>query len=163
MNYDLIAQWSEIIGGIAFVIVAVWLFRKFALPAVRSGEIARNADLVNAEQRRDDLRAEVEAATAERDTALRDAQAIAVRAQADAQRLADAIVADARREGTRLVQNAEGELERARIAARDQLRIEFIEKALLRAREIAGTRVTEAIDTRLVEKTVDDLSAGKGS
>jgi F0F1-type ATP synthase membrane subunit b/b' len=163
MNYDLIAQWSEIIGGIAFVIVAVWLFRKFALPAVRSGEIARNADLVNAERRRDDLRAEVEAATAERDTALREAQAIALRAQADAQRLADTIVTDARREGTRLIQNAQGELERARIAARDQLRIEFIEKALLRARELAGTRVTDSIDARLVTKTVDDLSAGKGS
>jgi F0F1-type ATP synthase membrane subunit b/b' len=163
MNYDLIAQWSEIIGGIAFVIVAVWLFRKFALPAVRSGEIARNADLVNAERRRDDLRAEVEAATAERDTALREAQAIALRAQADAQRLADTIVTDARREGTRLIQNAQGELERARIAARDQLRIEFIEKALLRARELAGTRVTDSINARLVTKTVDDLSAGKGS
>jgi F0F1-type ATP synthase membrane subunit b/b' len=105
----------------------------------------------------------VEAATAERDTALREAQAIALRAQADAQRLADTIVTDARREGTRLIQNAQGELERARIAARDQLRIEFIEKALLRARELAGTRVTDSINARLVTKTVDDLSAGKGS
>ena len=48
MNYEAIAQYSEIIGGFAFVIVMVWLFRKFVLPAVRAGEVARNADLVNA-------------------------------------------------------------------------------------------------------------------
>jgi F0F1-type ATP synthase membrane subunit b/b' len=160
MNYDVIAQWSEIIGGIAFVIAAVWLFRKYALPAVRSAAIARNADLVNAEKRRDDLRAEVAAATAARDAALQEAQAIALRAQGDAQREADAIVDDARREGARLLQNAAGELERGRIAARDQLRIEFIEKALLRARELASAQVTAAVDARLVHKTVDDLSAG---
>jgi F0F1-type ATP synthase membrane subunit b/b' len=161
MNYESIAQWSEIIGGIGFVIVAVWLFRKFALPAVRSAEIARNAELVNAEKRREELRAEVEAATAARDAALREADSIAVRAQGDAQREHDAILADARREGTRLIQNAQGELERGRIAARDQLRIEFIEKALLRARELAATQIDGAIDARLVGKTVDDLAAGQ--
>jgi F0F1-type ATP synthase membrane subunit b/b' len=163
MNYEVIAQWSEIIGGIAFVIVAVWLFRKFALPAVRSAAISRNADLVNAEKRRDDLRAEVTAATAARDAALGEAESIARRAQGDAQREYDTIVNDARREGTRLVQNAEGELERSRNAARDQLRIEFIEKALLRARELAAAQVTDSLNARLVNKTVDDLSAGTGS
>jgi F-type H+-transporting ATPase subunit b len=162
MNYDLIAQWSEIIGGVAFVIVAVWLFRTFALPAVRAGEIARNADLVNAEKRRDDLLAEVEAAKAGRETALREAEAIAVRAKADAERERDTIVHDGRREATRLVQNAEGHLERSRIAARDQLRIEFIERALLRARELASAHIDDATNARLVQKTVDDLSAGKG-
>jgi len=162
MNYDLIAQWSEIIGGIAFVIVAVWLFRKFALPAVRAGELARNAVLVNAEKRRDDLMAEVEAAKAGRETALREAEAIAVRAQADAERERDTIVHDGRREATRLFQSAEGQLERSRIAARDQLRIEFIERALLRARELASAQIDDATNARLVQKTVDDLSSGKG-
>ncbi len=47
MSYETIAQWSEIIGGFAFLIVAIWLFRKFVLPAVRQGEISRNSDLVN--------------------------------------------------------------------------------------------------------------------
>ena len=163
MNYDVIAQWSEIIGALAFVAVAVWLFRKYALPAVRAGEVARNADLVNAERRRDDLRTEVENAKAERETALRDAEGIARRAQSDAQREYDTIVNDGRREGTRLLTSAEGELERGRIAARDQLRIEFIEKALLRARVLASTRMDDATDTRLVNQTVDDLSTGKAS
>jgi F-type H+-transporting ATPase subunit b len=160
MNYELIAQWSEIVGGVAFVIVAVWLFWKYALPAVRSAAIARNADLEAAEKRRDDLRAEVVRRTAARDAALQEAESIALRAQNDAQRAAEAIVDDARREGTRLLQNARGELERGRIAARDQLRIEFIEKALLRARELAADQVTDVVNTRLINRTVEDLSAG---
>ena len=36
MNYELIAQYSEIIGGFAFLLVAIALFRKFVLPAVRA-------------------------------------------------------------------------------------------------------------------------------
>jgi F0F1-type ATP synthase membrane subunit b/b' len=163
MNYEVIAQWSEIIGGIAFIIVAVWLFRKYALPAVRSGEISRNADLENAERRRTELRTEVEAARAELDRATVEADAIASRAQGDAQRLRDTIVSEGRREGARLIVNAQGELERGRIAARDQLRIEFIEKALLRARELAAARIDDAMNARLVEQTVDDLTAGKAS
>jgi len=39
MNYEAIAQYSEIIGGFAFLIVMIWLFRKFALPAVGAGGI----------------------------------------------------------------------------------------------------------------------------
>jgi F-type H+-transporting ATPase subunit b len=163
MNYEFLAQWSEIIGGIAFVIVAVWLFRKYALPAVRAGEISRNADLENAERRRTELRVEVDAARAELDRATVEADAIASRAQGDAQRERDAIVAEGRREGARLVVNAQGELERGRIAARDQLRIEFIEKALLRARELASGQIDDAMNSRLVEKTVADLTAGKAN
>ncbi len=61
-----------------------------------------------------------------------------------------------------MVRNAEGELERARLAARDRLRIELIEKALLagpRRRPPAGS--TTRTNTRLVNETVDDLSRGK--
>jgi F0F1-type ATP synthase membrane subunit b/b' len=160
MNYEVIAQWSEIIGGIGFVVVAIWLFRKFALPAVRSAAISSNAALVNAERRREELRAEVETAKAEREAAVREAEAIAARSVSDAARVAATIVTEARNEGTRLLANAAGEIDRARNAARDQLRIEFIEKALLRARALASTQIDAAIDTRLVDRTVDDFSAG---
>jgi F-type H+-transporting ATPase subunit b len=161
MNYEVIAQWSEIIGGLGFVAVAVWLFRKFALPAVRGAAVASNADLVNAEQRREELRAAVEAAKAERETAVRDAAAISARGLIDAERAGAAIVTDARDEGARLLVNASGEIDRARNAARDALRIEFIEKALLRARAMASAKIDDAIDTRLVNQTVDDLSSGR--
>ncbi len=163
MNYETIAQYSEVIGGIAFVVVAIWLFRKFLLPAVRSGEVARNLDLVNAEHRREALREEVAKARGEVEAADRDALAIAARADADARHEHETIVADGRREATRLLQNAQGELERARIAARDQLRIEFIEKALNRARGLAASELSDAGNARLVAKTVDDLTAGKGA
>jgi F0F1-type ATP synthase membrane subunit b/b' len=162
MNYEVIAQYSEIIGGFAFLIVAIWLFRKFVLPAVRAGEISRNLDLVNTEHRREQLRDEVAEARGEVESADRDALAIAARAETDARHEHETIIADARREGVRLIHNARGELERGRIAGRDKLRIEFIEKALGRARELAAANLSEAGDTRLVAKTVDDLATGAG-
>jgi F0F1-type ATP synthase membrane subunit b/b' len=161
MNYETIAQYSEIIGGFAFLIVMVWLFRKFVLPAVRAGEISRNSDLVNTEHRREQLRDEVAEARGEVESADRDALAIAGRAETDARHEHETIIDDARREGLRLIHNARGELDRGRIAGRDKLRIEFIEKALNRARELAAQQLSDAGNARLVAKTVDDLTAGE--
>jgi F0F1-type ATP synthase membrane subunit b/b' len=163
MNYEVIAQWSEIIGGFAFLIVTIALFRKFVLPAVRAGEVARNSDLVNTEHRREQLRDEVAEARGEVEAADRDALAIGARAEDDARHERDTIVASARREGLRLIQNARGELDRGRIAGRDKLRIEFIEKALNRARELAAQQLTDAANAQLVSKTVDDLTIGTGA
>ena len=163
MNYETIAQWSEIIGGFAFLIVMIWLFRKFLLPAVAAGEISRNADLVNAEHRREQLRGDVSAARAEVEAADRDALAIASRAESDARHEQETIVADGRREGVRLLQNAQGELDRGRIAAKDALRIEFIERALRRARELAAQELSDAGNAQLVAKTFEDAGAGKGA
>jgi len=163
VNFETIAQYSEIIGGFAFLIVSIWLFRKFVLPAVRAGEISRNSDLVNTEHRRDQLREQVAEARREAESADRDALAIAARAETDARHERETIVTDACREGLRLNQNARGELDRGRIAGRDKLRIEFIERALNRARELAAQQLSDAGDARLVAKTVDDLSAGEGA
>jgi F0F1-type ATP synthase membrane subunit b/b' len=163
MSFETIAQYSEIIGGFAFLIVAIWLFRKFVLPAVRAGEISRNSDLVNTEHRREELRDEVAEARGEVEAADRDAQAILARAETDARHERETIVADARREGLRLVHNARGELDRGRIAGRDKLRIEFIEQALNRARALASEELSPADDTKLVAKTVDDLTIGTGA
>jgi F0F1-type ATP synthase membrane subunit b/b' len=162
MSFETIAQYSEIIGGFAFLIVAIWLFRKFVLPAVRAGEISRNSDLVNTEHRREELRDEVADARGEVEAADRDAQAILARAETDARHEHETIIADARREGLRLIHNARGELERGRIAGRDKLRIEFIEQALNRARALAAAELSPADDTKLVAKTVDDLTIGTG-
>jgi F0F1-type ATP synthase membrane subunit b/b' len=163
MNYETIAQYSEIIGGFAFLIVAVALFRKFVLPAVRAGEVARNSDLVNTEHRRDQLRDEVAAARGEVEAADRDALAIAARAQDDARHERETIIAAARRDGLHLIANARGELDRGRIAGRDKLRIEFIEQALNRARVLAAEHLSDAGNAELVAKTVDDLTVGTGA
>ena len=161
MNYEIIAQYSEIIGGFAFLVVMIWLFAKFALPAVRAGEVARNADLVNSEHRREQLRLDVAEARAEVEAAARDAIAIHTRAETDARHEHEQILTDARREGLRLLQNARGELDRGRIAAKDKLRIELIEKALNRARVLASEQLSDAGNARLVTKTFDDVTAGK--
>jgi F0F1-type ATP synthase membrane subunit b/b' len=118
---------------------------------------------VNTEHRREELRDEVAEARGEVEAADRDAQAILARAETDARHEHETIVADARREGVRLMQNARGELERGRIAGRDKLRIEFIEHALNRARDLAGQQLSDAGNARLVTKTVDDMTAGMGA
>jgi F0F1-type ATP synthase membrane subunit b/b' len=163
MNFELIAQYSEIIGGFAFLIVMIVLFRKFLLPAVRAGEVSRNMDLVNTEHRREELRDQVADARGEVESADRDALAILARAETDARHEHETIIADARREGLRLVHNARGELDRGRIAGRDKLRIEFIEKALNRARELAAQQLSDGSNARLVAQTVDDLTIGTGA
>lgn len=159
--WDTIAQWSEIIGGVAFIVVAVWLFRKLVLPVIVRTTERKNAELLDAEKHRDALRARVAEARERVAEADREASAIEARAFGDAQREHEQIVDEARREGTRLLLNAQGELERARIAARDDLRITFIEKALRRARELATARVDDALNTRLVERTIDDVVKGR--
>ena len=158
--YDQLARWSEVVGGIAFVVAAVILFRRFLLPAIEGAAAARNADLVNAERRREQLRNEVSAARAELEEATREGVLIRERGRADAQRERDRIIEEARHEGTRLLVNARGELERGRIAARDHLRIELIEKALGRARSIASERLDRETNARLVARTVDELAGG---
>jgi F-type H+-transporting ATPase subunit b len=157
--YESLAQWSEIVGGLAFIVVSILLFRKFVLPAVAQATVARNAELLDAEKHRDELRVKVEEARTRLADADRQAVSIGARSVSDAERERDRIIAEARAEGTRLLRNAEGELERGRIAARDRLRMELIEKALLRARELATTGIDDAANARLVEKTVDAVVA----
>lgn len=161
--YDNLAQWSEVIGGFAFVIVAILLFRKYVLPAVKTGEASKNAELVLAEERRAELQTQVVRARAEIESADRDAIGIGERAQGDSTREYERIIAEAKADGERIVRNAEGELDRARMTARDQLRIELIEKALLQARREASSRLGADANAALVAKTVDDLAGSNGS
>jgi F0F1-type ATP synthase membrane subunit b/b' len=155
--YEQLAQWSEIVGGFAFIVVAVLLFGKYALPAVRAAQVQRNADLVNAEGRREALKADVVRARAELEDADRDAVAIKGRAGADAQREHDRLLAEAKAEGERVVANAEQELARARLLAQAQLRTEFIDRALQVARAEANSRIDGTTNARLIGATVKTL------
>jgi len=38
---EIIAQYSQIIGAIIFVVVIVWMFRKFVLPALATTKMRR--------------------------------------------------------------------------------------------------------------------------
>jgi F0F1-type ATP synthase membrane subunit b/b' len=160
--YEQLAQWSEIVGGFAFVVVAIVLFQKYVLPAVRSGQIAKNADLVNAEERREKLTAEIVKARAEVEAADRDARAIKERAATDGVRERQRFIDEARADGERVVANAGNELGRARVAAQAQLRADFLSRALELARSSAASRIDAGVNARLVSSTVQTLLSGDG-
>jgi F0F1-type ATP synthase membrane subunit b/b' len=158
--FETVALWSQVAGAIVFLVVLILLFRKYLIPAVVANEQARNAEIVDAEKRLARMRADAAKARVEVETADRDAAEILSRVERIAARDREHILADANAEGGRLVRNADGELERARLVARDRLRIEFIEKALVRARTEAPARVDAALNSELVKRTVDDLARG---
>ena len=160
MSLETLAQWSQIAGAVIFVILAVVLWNKYLSPAVKSYTASRNAELQQTEERRERLKREADEAVAAVAAAERDASEIRGRVDGEAGRDRAKALAEADAEAARIVRNAEGELERARLAARDRLRIEFIEKALARAREEAPRRISGAVDEKLVESTVADLTRG---
>jgi F0F1-type ATP synthase membrane subunit b/b' len=162
VSLETLAQVSQIVGAVVFIVAIIWIWNKFIAPGVRAYQQAKNAELAEAEARRDQMRADVEAARAEIATADDDCREIRARIDLAIERDKRKTVEDAKHEAERIVRNAEGELERARLAARDRLRIEFIEKALAKARVDAAARVTPAADHALVEATVNDLSRGRG-
>jgi F-type H+-transporting ATPase subunit b len=157
-----VALWSQVAGSVAFLIVLILLFRKYLIPAVQANQKARNAQLAEAEARRTRIQTEAAHARGEIEAADRDAVEIRSRIERVGKRDRAHAVDEAKAEGERLVRSAEGELERARIAARDRLRIELIEKALAKARAEAPRRVSDAVDKTLVETTVDDIARGRG-
>ena len=160
MSLEALAQVSQIVGAIVFLIAIVWIWNRFIAPGVKTYQEAKNAELAEAEARRDHMRSDVEAARAEIARADDDCAEIRARIDTASERDKRKAIEDARHEAERIVRNAEGELERARLAARDRLRIEFIEKALAKARGDAPARISATADRKLVEETVDDLARG---
>lgn len=157
-----VALWSQVAGSVAFLIVLILMFRKYMIPAVLANQAARNAELAASEARRKRVQAEAAEARGEIEAADRDAAEIRNRVARATEHDRAHALDEANAEGARLVRNAEGELERARLAARDRLRIELIEKALAKARAQASARVSDAVNKSLVDATVDDLARGRG-
>jgi F-type H+-transporting ATPase subunit b len=159
--FEQVALWSQVAGAIAFLIVLILMFRKYLVPAVIANQKARNAEIAEAEARRTRTQAEAAKARAEIEDADRDAAEISRRSESLATREREHILAEAKADGERLLHHAEGELARARYAARDRLRVELIEKALAKAREEAPARVSDDLNETLVESTVADAVRGK--
>jgi F-type H+-transporting ATPase subunit b len=160
MNLELLAQWSQIAGAAIFVVVTIAVWRRWIAPAIQNYQEAKNADLAAAEARRDRMRSEADEARADAEQAEAEARTIGERAKSDADAERKRILAEAQEESERLVRNANGEIARARMAARDRLRIEFIEKALIRARSQAADTLDDAANESLIEETVDTLVRG---
>ncbi|GAC1395819.1 MAG: hypothetical protein NVS2B8_09250 [Vulcanimicrobiaceae bacterium] len=157
--YEALSTWSQVVAALLFIVVLVVLWRKYITPAVLASQARKNAELAESEARRDAARAETDVARAEIASADDDARAIRARAQSDATRTREKILADAKAEGERLVRNADGELERGRVAARDRLRTDLLEKAMQIARE-ASLHLDEATNRRLVGEAVDTAERG---
>jgi len=160
-HFEEIAKWSQVVCAIAFLLFLIWAIRKYVVPAIDAAAQARNAELAAAEKHRDAVQAAVAQARAEVEAADRDALAIVNRSKSDAQREREHILAEAKADGERAIRNAEGELGRARLAANAELRAEFIEKALARARADAGAKIDDAANLGLVNRTVDSLAGGR--
>lgn len=160
LNYEEIAKWSDIVSAILFLAVMVWLWMKYIAPAVLTAQANQNRLLAEAERHRDDAKAALELLRQEIDGAKHDANLIHERASNQAKHEAEAIVTEANAAGERTLRNAQGELERARIAAREQLREELAAKALELARREAETRVDGGVNARLVDGFVASLEHG---
>ena len=161
MSLELLAQVSQIVGAVVFVVVAVLIWNKYIAPGVKAYQASKNAELAEAEARRERMRAAATDAPAEIGRADADAAEIRARVASATARDRERALEEAKHEAGRIVHNADGELERARLAARDRLRVEFIEKALAKARAEAPRRIDDAANARLVSETVSDLARGK--
>ena len=157
MNYVAIAEWSQVASSVLFLGVRVWMWLKFIQPAVLAAQVAQNARINEAERHRDEAKAALDGLQRDVGVAQQDALAIKDRIAAFAAAERETILREAREAGERALRDAEGELARARAAARVQLRDELIEKALGLARETASRRMDAAAEKKLAGSFVQSL------
>ncbi len=148
--YEKLAVWSQIFGSVAFMAVLVYLFERYLKPAVIAAQNQKNAELAEAERRRDAAKEEVQRAKREFETTDEEVKAIRERAVIDAHRDRMRILGDAKTEGERLLRVADGELDRSRAAARDAFRGELLDRAMNIARRSAAARIDVVTDRELV-------------
>jgi F0F1-type ATP synthase membrane subunit b/b' len=161
VNYELIAEYSQIASAILFVVAMVWIWIKFIQPAVLSAQENANAQIAEAERHRDEAKAILDSLQGEVAAAQRDAEAIKQRSTLQAQTEREAIVRESREAGERAVRSAQGELQRARAAARERLRDELLDQALELARNQAAQRVDERVNAQLVGSFLTSIEGGK--
>ncbi|MBC5815830.1 MAG: hypothetical protein GIW97_04735 [Candidatus Eremiobacteraeota bacterium] len=160
MNYEAIAVWSQVVSSILFLIVLIWMFNKFAIPAVLKAQQSKNEEIARTEQHRDQAKATADTLRLQMGAAQVDAKAILERAKEQGKREHETVVEQAKAAGERALHNAAGELDRAREAARVQLRNELAQKALELARSDARTRVTPGVNAQLVERFTQSIEHG---
>ena len=160
MNYEAIAIWSQVISSVLFMVVLVWMFNKFAIPLVLSAQKSKNEEIARTEQHRDQAKATVAKLRMEMGEAEHDAQAILERAAEQAAHERQHAVEEAKAAGERSLRSASGELDRAREAARIQLRNELAERALELARRDARSRVNADVNARLVQRFTESIEHG---
>ena len=160
IDYEKVAEWSQVAASVLFVAAMAWIWVKFIMPAVLKAQQNQNAQLAEAEHRRDEAKAALDALQGEMESAKRDAQAMNDRVAGLAAAERESALRESREAGERAVRNAQGELERCRASARDQLRDELLNKALDAARVKAAEHVDSSVNARLVSSFVSSLEHG---
>jgi F-type H+-transporting ATPase subunit b len=157
-----IAIWSQAASSVLFIGALAFIWYRWVLPTVMSAQERSNRQIAEAERHRDEVKGALDSLREEIANAQRDATLIAQRAELHAQRERESLVNEATRAGERALQEAQGELDRAREAARRRLRDDLVSQALAIARGDAAARVGPALDARLIEHFVDSLQGGAG-
>jgi F0F1-type ATP synthase membrane subunit b/b' len=157
--YVQIATWSQAVSALLFMCVLVWLWFKYLQPAILAAQERQNKLIAEAERHRDEAKATLDLLQREIEGAAHDCELIRERAEAQAAREYQAAVAEAREGGERSLRGAQAEFARALAAAREQLRIELLDKALARARAEASRRVDAPTNARIVDRFVGSLEA----
>jgi len=157
--YTQLAVWSQVAGSLVFIVFVIWIWNKYITPAVLASRDRKNAELAEAEKRRDAAADEVQLAQRELTNSASEVETIRARAVADAQAYRARLLVEAETEGQRVVRNAGGELARGRMAARETLREELVAKALEIARNSARDLDADT-NRRLVGEVVASLERG---
>ena len=160
IDYEKVAEWSQVAASVLFLAAMIWIWMKFIMPAVLQAQQKQNAQLAEAEHRRDDAKAGLDALQGELENAKRDARAMQERVAGLASAEREEALRETREAGERAVRSAEGELARSRAAARERLREELLCKALDAARAKATEHVDASVNERLVASFVSDLEHG---
>jgi F-type H+-transporting ATPase subunit b len=155
--YLQIAIWSQVASSIVFIGALVFAWFRWLLPVFMTAQERSNRQIAEAERHRDEVKGALEALRREIESARHDAGLIEQRASEHAEHERQALLAEATDAGERALADAGRELERARAAARQQLRDELLDRALGLARRDAIARVDAALDTRVVDRFVDSL------
>ncbi len=155
--YVQVAIWSQVVSSLLFLAVIAWLWLRFIQPAVLAAQDNSNKAIAEAERRRDDAKAALDVLAEEIDAAKHDAELIAARAASQAEHEYAASIEETKEAGERTLRNAAAELGRARMAARDRLRVEMLDRALAQARAEAQRRVDAAVNATLVDRFIVGL------
>ena len=158
--YIQIAVWSQVVSSIVFIAVLVYIWNRFLKPVLMAAQERSNRQIAEAERHRDEVKGALGALHEAIRSAGRDAELIAQRAELHGAREREAMLAEATESGERALRDAQGELERARAAARQQLRDDLVERALKIARDDATRRIGPSVDERLIEGFAGTLQEG---
>jgi len=156
------ALYSQLLSAVVFIGVLVYIWSKYILPVVMAAQARSNEQIAEAERHRDEAHAAITTLRNEIESARRDANLIAERAETHAAHERDATLAEATAAGERQVRDAGGELERARDVARQHLREALVAGALRIARSEAPERLGASGERKLIDAGVGALEASHG-